>query len=199
MIVARLLRKLGNSIYQRWDDGQTVAAQDQTFKRDLILQIKSKEFQFCLFSYMMMHINRRLLPDRRNIPKASHPRHGGIAFRILTVDSFSVLYFNKFVSIIKYFFSSGKSKFREFVSLMNNVGENIKIHENVIILIVLKMHIEHEHYFLNLWKDIFVREFLLWFDLTKIFDLLMEFWIFRVIFKDILIFVFYSEFVFVQC
>ena len=30
LIVVRLLRKLDNSIYQKWGDGQTVAAQGQT-------------------------------------------------------------------------------------------------------------------------------------------------------------------------
>ena len=84
LIIARLLRKLDNSIYRRSDNGQTVAAQGQTSKGGLILHVGPKGFRPCLSSYMMMHNNRRLLFDREGIPKASHLRHGGIAFRILT-------------------------------------------------------------------------------------------------------------------
>ena len=84
LIIARLLRKLGNSIYRRSGDGQTVAARGQTSKGGLILHVGPKGFRPCLSSYMMMHNNRRLLPDRGGIPKAAHLRHGGIAFRILT-------------------------------------------------------------------------------------------------------------------
>ena len=58
LIVARLLRKLGNSIYRRSGDGQTVAARGQTSKGSLILHVGPKGFQFCLFNYMMMHNNQ---------------------------------------------------------------------------------------------------------------------------------------------
>ena len=85
LIIARLLRKLGNSIYRRSGDGQTVAARGQTSKGGLILHVGPKGFRSCLFSYMMMHNNWWLLSDRGNIPKASRLRHGGIAFRILTI------------------------------------------------------------------------------------------------------------------
>ena len=57
LIVARLLRKLGNSIYRRSGDGQTVAVRGQTSKGGLILHVGSKGFQFCLFNYMMMYNN----------------------------------------------------------------------------------------------------------------------------------------------
>ena len=57
LIIARFLRKLGNSIYRKWGDGQTVTVQNQIFKRNLILHVKSKEFQFCLLNYMMMYNN----------------------------------------------------------------------------------------------------------------------------------------------
>ena len=87
LIIARFLRKLGNSIYQKSDDGQTVTARDQIFKGGLILHVGPKGFRFCLSSYMMMHNNRRLLSDRKGIPKAFHLRHGGIAFRILTTST----------------------------------------------------------------------------------------------------------------
>ena len=87
LIIARFFRKLDNSIYQKSDDGQTVTARGQTSKGGLILHVGPKGFRPCLFSYMMMHNNRRLLSDREGIPKASHLRHGGIAFRILTFGS----------------------------------------------------------------------------------------------------------------
>ena len=85
LIIVRLLRKLGNSIYRRSDDGQTVAVRGQISKGGLILHVGPKGFRSCLSSYIMMHNNRRLLSDREGIPKAFHLRHGGIAFRILTV------------------------------------------------------------------------------------------------------------------
>ena len=84
LIIVRFLRKLDNSIYQKSNDGQTMAARGQTFKGGLILHVGPKGFRSCLFSYMMMHNNRRLLSDRGGIPKAARLRHGGIAFRILT-------------------------------------------------------------------------------------------------------------------
>ena len=84
LIIVRLLRKLDNSIYRRSDDGQTVTVRNQTSKGGLILHVGPKGFRPCLSSYMMMHNNRRLLFDREGIPKPSHLRHGGIAFRILT-------------------------------------------------------------------------------------------------------------------
>ena len=87
LIIARLFGKLGNSIYRRSDDGQTVAARGQTSKGGLTLHVGPKGFRPCLSSYMMMHNNRRLLPDRGGIPKAAHLRHGGIAFPILTLNS----------------------------------------------------------------------------------------------------------------
>ena len=87
LIIARLFRKLGNSIYQKWAHGQTVTAQGQTSKGGLTLHVRSKRCQPWLSSYMMMHNNRRLLPDRGGIPKAAHLRHGGIAFPILTLNS----------------------------------------------------------------------------------------------------------------
>ena len=80
LIVARFLRKLGNSIYQRWGDGQTVAARGQTFKGGLILHVKSKGFRFCLFSYIMMQNNWRLLFDHKNISKTVHLKHKEIVF-----------------------------------------------------------------------------------------------------------------------
>ena len=83
-IIVRFLRKLDNSIYQKSDDGQTMAVRNQISKGGLILHVEPKGFQSCLFSYMMMHNIRRLLSDREDIPKASHLKHGGIAFRILT-------------------------------------------------------------------------------------------------------------------
>ena len=86
LIIARLLKKLDNSIYRRSDDGQTVTARSQTSKGGLILHVGPKGFRSCLFSYMMMHNNRRLLSDREGILKASRLRHGGIAFRILTLS-----------------------------------------------------------------------------------------------------------------
>ena len=85
LIVAHLLRKLGNSIYRRSGDGQTVAARGQISKGGLILHVGSKGFRFCLFSYMMMHNNRWLLFDREDIPKTSHLKHGEIVFWILTL------------------------------------------------------------------------------------------------------------------
>ena len=87
LIVARLLRKLGNSIYRRSGDGQTVAARGQTSKGGLILHVGPKGFRFCLSSYMMMHNNWWLLFNREDISKAFHLRHGGIVFRILTLPS----------------------------------------------------------------------------------------------------------------
>ena len=87
LIVAHLLRKLGNSIYRRSDDGQTVAVRGQTSKGGLILHVGPKGFQFCLFSYMMMHNNWRLLSDREDIPKAFRLKHEEIVFRILTLFS----------------------------------------------------------------------------------------------------------------
>ena len=84
LIIVRFLKKLDNSIYLKWGDGQTVAARDQISKGGLTLHVGPKGFRPCLSSYMMMHNNRRLLSDRGGIPKASRLRHGGIAFRILT-------------------------------------------------------------------------------------------------------------------
>ena len=80
LIIARLLRKLGNSIYRRSGDGQTVAARGQTSKGGLILHVGPKGFQLCLFSYMMMHNNQRLLFNREGIPKAFRLKHGKIVF-----------------------------------------------------------------------------------------------------------------------
>ena len=88
LIIVRLLRKLGNSIYQKSNDGQTVAVRGQTSRGGLTLHVGPKGFRFCLSSYMMMHNIRRLLFDREGIPKASHLRHGGIAFGILTANVF---------------------------------------------------------------------------------------------------------------
>ena len=94
LIVPRLLRKLGNSIYQRWNDGQTVAVRVQTSKGSLILHVKSKGFRFCLFSNMMMHNNWWLLSDRRNISKTFYLKHEKIVFQILTLYFFLWLLFS---------------------------------------------------------------------------------------------------------
>ena len=84
LIIVHFLRKLGNSIYQKSNNGQTVAVRGQISKGGLILHVGPKGFRSCLSSYMMMHNNRRLLFNREGIPKASRLRHGGIVFRILT-------------------------------------------------------------------------------------------------------------------
>ena len=107
LIIVRF-RKLGNSIYQKWNNGQTMIVQNQIFKGDLILHVRSRGFQFCLFSYMMMHNNRQLLSDRRGIPKTFHLRHGGIAFRILTINLNEKLKSTKI--IFNYWFYSFWSK-----------------------------------------------------------------------------------------
>ena len=85
LIVAHLLRKLGNSIYRRSGDGQTVAVRGQTSKGGLILHVGPKEFRFYLSNYMMMHNNRWLLFNRKGIPKAFRLKHGKIVFWILTL------------------------------------------------------------------------------------------------------------------
>ena len=80
LIVARLFRKLGNSIYQKWNNGQTMIVQGQTSKGGLILHVGSKGFQFCLFNYMMMYNNWWLLFDHENISKTFHLKHEKIVF-----------------------------------------------------------------------------------------------------------------------
>ena len=94
LIVARLLRKLGNSIYRRSGDGQTVAARGQTSKGGLILHVGPKGFQFCLFSYMMMYNNWWLLFNREDISKIFYLKHGEIVFWILTLFFFLWLLFS---------------------------------------------------------------------------------------------------------
>ena len=94
LIVARLLRKLGNSIYRRSGDGQTVAARGQTSKGGLILHVGPKEFRLCLSSYMMMHNNWWLLFDREDISKTFHLKHEKIVFWILILFFFLWLLFS---------------------------------------------------------------------------------------------------------
>ena len=55
LIIVPLFRKVGNSIYQKSDDGQTMIVRGQTSKGGLTLHVGPKGFRFCLFSYMMMH------------------------------------------------------------------------------------------------------------------------------------------------
>ena len=94
LIVARLLRKLGNSIYRKSGDGQTMAARGQTSKGDLILHVEPKGFQLCLFNYMMMHNNWWLLFNYENISKTFYLKHEKIVFWILTLFFFLWLLFS---------------------------------------------------------------------------------------------------------
>ena len=65
----------------RWPHG---GCPRSDLQRGSDLACQTKGFRPFLFNYMMMHNNRRPLPDRGGIPKAAHLKHGGIAFRILT-------------------------------------------------------------------------------------------------------------------
>ena len=122
--LVRFFRKLDNFIYQKWNDGQTMAVRDQIFKGNLILHVRSKKFQFCLFNYMMMHINQWLLFDYKNISKTVHLKHEKIIFQILTLFFFMIAVFNKWwwwLLMLKFeLFELLQIDFNMIIVIMNN-------------------------------------------------------------------------------
>ena len=123
LIVFRLLRKLGNSIYQKWGDSQTMTVRNQISKGIWFCMSDQKGFNFVYLITSMMHSNRRLLFDHEDIPKTVHLKHGEIVFWILTFFFLTVVFSRWWwwLWMLKFeLFELSQIKFNAITAIMNN-------------------------------------------------------------------------------